>query len=150
MLEIFQNSLINLNFTKSSNQLTIKNFLKIFIKKDNNKFKSNNLLEIFDNFKVFVQKETNQIKGRIFEVTGMGGFLMTEKCDYLENYFDIDKELIIFEDIKEAADKINFYKKNLKLIEEISLNAQNKVLNEHTYEKRLKKIFKEVLNENIS
>ena len=30
--------------------------------------------------------------------------------------------------MEEAADKINFYK-NLKLIEEISMNAKNKVLN---------------------
>lgn len=150
MLEIFQNSLINLNFTKSSNQLTAKNFLKIFLSKENNKYRVNNLREIFDNTKVFVQKETHQIKGRIFEVTGMGGFLITEKCDYLKNYFDIDKELVIFEDIKEAADKINFYKKKIRLIETISVNAQNKVLNEHTYEKRLNKIFSIVLNENLS
>ena len=56
MYEIFQNSLINLNFTKSSNQLTIKNFLKIFIKKESYKYKLNNLREIFDNTKVFFSK----------------------------------------------------------------------------------------------
>ena len=55
MYEIFQNSLINLNFTKSSNQLTIKNFLKIFIKKSY-KYKLNNLREIFDNTKVFSKR----------------------------------------------------------------------------------------------
>ena len=80
----------------------------------------------------------------------MGGFLLTEKCNYLENYFNLDKELITFENMEEAADKINFYKKNLKLIEEISMNAKNKVLNEHTYEKRFIKIFNKVLDENIS
>ena len=100
--------------------------------------------------KFFFKKDKRQIKGRIFEVTGMGGFLLTEKCNYLENYFNLDKELITFENMEEAADKINFYKKNLKLIEEISMNAKNKVLNEHTYEKRFIKIFSKVLDENIS
>ena len=57
MYEIFQNSLINLNFTKSSNQLTIKNFFKnFFIKKESYKYKLNNLREIFDNTKVFFSK----------------------------------------------------------------------------------------------
>ena len=72
MLEIFQNSLINLNFTKSSNQLTIKNFLKIFLSKENDKYRVNNLREIFDKSKVFVQKETYQIKGRILKLQEWG------------------------------------------------------------------------------
>ena len=74
MYEIFQNSLINLNFTKSSNQLTIKNFLKIFIKKESYKYKLNNLREIFDNTKVFFKKITDKLKEEYLKLQGWVDF----------------------------------------------------------------------------
>ncbi len=147
MFDLFENSLININFTKSSNQLTLKNFIKILLKKDNYKLTINTPREIIDNIKIFIQKDIRQIKARIFEVTGAGGFLLSEKCKYLDQYFETDREIVTFENIKEASDKIAFYKKKEKLIYEISKNAEKRVLNEHTYEKRFKKIFKKILND---
>ncbi len=144
MFNIFKNSLININFTKSSNQVTLKNFIKILFKKENFKFTINTPQEIIDNIKIFIQKDIRQIKARIFEVTGVGGFLLSEKCKYLEHYFETDREIVTFENIEEASEKIDFYRKKEKLINEISINAEKRVLNEHTYEIRFKKIFKTI------
>jgi spore maturation protein CgeB len=145
MLDVFKNSSVNLNFTKSSNQKNIKTLAKIFLKKEQSKYKFNTKSQIKDNIKIFLQKNTRQIKGRIFEVTGVGGFLLTENCDYLERYFELDKELITFENIEEAKEKIKFYLKNQKIITLISENARKKVLNEHTYEKRFLDLFKKII-----
>ena len=145
MLNVFKNSSINLNFTKSSNQKNIRTAAKVFLNKESLKYKLNTLSQIKDNIKIFLQKDTRQIKARIFEVTGVGGFLLTENCDYLEKYFEIDKELITFENIKEAGEKIKFYLKNDKLINSISFNARKKVFNEHTYEKRFLDLFQKII-----
>lgn len=146
MFDIFYNSKINLNFTKSSNQITIKNFIKLFLKKENYKIKLNSIKEIKDNLKIFGQKDTRQIKARVFEVTGAGGFLLTENCKYIEDYFKIDEEIVTFENVEEAADKIKFYYNNEKLLDKISINGQKRVLQEHTYETRFKTLFNKVLN----
>lgn len=146
MFEIFHKSKINLNFTKSSNQVTIKNFIKLFLKKENYKIKLNSVKEIKDNLKIFFQRDIRQIKARIFEVTGARGFLLTENCKYIEDYFKIDDEIVIFENVDEATDKIKFYYNNERLVNKISINAQKRVLNDHTYEKRFKTLFDKVLN----
>jgi spore maturation protein CgeB len=145
MIDVFKSSSINLNFTNSSNQKNIKTFIKIFLNKDQLEYKFNSALRVKDNIKIFLQKDIRQIKARIFEVTGVGGFLLTENCDYLEKYFEKNKELVTFECIEEAKEKIKFYLKNEKLITSICKNARKKVLNEHTYEKRLKDLFKKLI-----
>jgi len=50
-----------------------------------------------------------QIKGRPFEVCLAGGFLLTEYVPGIENYFDIDKEIVCFHDADEMIDKIIYY-----------------------------------------
>jgi len=49
------------------------------------------------------------IKGRIFEVCLAGGFLLTEYVPGLENYFEIDKEIVCFRNNDELIDKIGYY-----------------------------------------
>ena len=50
-----------------------------------------------------------QMKARIFEVPMAGGFLLTEYVPGLENYFEIDKEIVCFKNAEEMIDKINYY-----------------------------------------
>ena len=145
MLDVYCNSKINLNFSESSYQKNLKTFIKIFLKK-NSKFsyRPNNLENIKNNFSNFFKKTTKQIKGRVFEVPGCRGFLLTENSPYLDKYFEIDKELITFNSLDEAKDKINFYIKNYNLTKKISELGYLKVINEHTYEKRFLEIYKKI------
>lgn len=48
-------------------------------------------------------------KGRIFQVCMAGGFLLTEYRPGIENYFEIGKEIVCFDGIKEMLGKIEFY-----------------------------------------
>ncbi len=146
MLDVYSNSLISLNFSESSYQKNFKTLIKIFFSKNlNNNIEINNLKLISANLKNFFQKTKHQIKGRVFEVPGCKGFLLTEKSPLLENYFKIDSEIVTFENLDEAIDKIKFYKKNINEIEKIKERGYLKVINEHTYEKRLIEIFTKLL-----
>ena len=145
MVEVYSNSIINLNFSESSNQKNFKSFVKIFLTKTyNGKFKINDIGLTFQNFKNFFKISRNQIKGRVFEVPGCEGFLLTEYSPNLENYFELDKEIVSFHSLEEANDKIKFYKNNIKEANKIAKFGYQKVLNEHTYEKRFLDIFKKI------
>jgi len=50
-----------------------------------------------------------QLKARIFEVCLAGGFLLTEYVPDIENYFEIDKEIVCFHNADEMIDKIIYY-----------------------------------------
>ncbi len=49
------------------------------------------------------------IKGRVTGVCLAGGFLLTEYVPGIENYFEIDKEIVCFENTDEMIDKITYY-----------------------------------------
>ena len=146
MLDVYSNSLISLNLSESSYQRNFRTFVKVFLsKKLNNKIEINNFKLIYLNLINFFQKTTFQIKGRVFEVPACKGFLLTEKSPHLEEYFKINSEIVTFENLDEAIDKIKFYKKNSSEIKKIKEKGYLKAINEHTYEKRLLKIFNKLL-----
>ena len=143
MYNIFSKSLINLNFSLSSDQISLKKFIKIFFNKNNKgKINLNKFYQIILNTKNFFDKKSYQIKARVFEITGCGGFLLTENAPYLDEYFDIEKELVIFHDKKDLNDKINFFLKNPDKLKFIAKKGQIKTIQHHTYEKRFNEIFK--------
>ncbi len=145
-IEVYSNSTINLNFSKSSNQKNFRNFIKIFLNKStSNNYRINSLQSMIDNGKNFINKNRNQIKARVFEITGCNGFLLSENSENIEEYFELDKEIVIFDSIEEAKDKIKFFIKNKTETKKIALNGYNRVLKDHTYEKRFLKIFEKVL-----
>ncbi len=74
---------------------------------------------------------------RLFEATGVGSCLFTENSKNISDLFDVNKEIITFNNKEDLNDKINYFKKNPSEIEEIGKNAQKKVLNNHTFEQRI-------------
>ena len=70
----------------------------------------------------------------LFEIPFSKGFQITNVCS--ENYFTIDKEIIIFNDYDDLINKINFFMKKIKLRENIIKKAFLKCVSHHTYEKR--------------
>lgn len=50
-----------------------------------------------------------QLKDRIFHVCMAGGFLLCERVDGLDEFFQPDEEIVLFKDLDEAARKIRFY-----------------------------------------
>ena len=83
----------------------------------------------------------NQIKARVFEVTGSGGFLMTEDAKNLNKVFT-ENEIITFTDINDCIKKIKFYLNNLEERDNIVFNGFRKTSDEFTYKKRVENIIK--------
>lgn len=81
----------------------------------------------------------NQIKARVFEVTGSGGFLISENAKNLDNFLG-NKEIVIFEDLQESANKIQFYLKNLDMRDEMVKHSFQKVSQNYTYKEVVQNI----------
>ncbi|MHA1380669.1 MAG: CgeB family protein [Candidatus Helarchaeota archaeon] len=119
------------NYRIEANILTFDNMIRII-----NKSRLNLNLSTSSDLK------TKQIKGRIFEITMCGGFLITEYLPEIEKYFKIDKEIVCYNSIEDLIEKTHYYLENPNLREKIALNGYKRSQKEHTYKKRFEKIFK--------
>jgi len=82
----------------------------------------------------------NQIKSRVFEVTGSGGFLLTENAKNLDKVLVDNKEISVFTDINNCIEKINYYLDNLELRDELADSGFIKTEKNYTYVNRIKDI----------
>ncbi|MCF8054658.1 MAG: glycosyltransferase [Deltaproteobacteria bacterium] len=84
MVEVFNRTKINLNFTGMSTMTTIGKELNI-------------------------QKLRRQMKGRIAEIALCGGFVLSDYASGMEEVFEIDKEIVVFSSKEEMLEKIKYY-----------------------------------------
>ena len=77
---------------------------------------------------------------RIFESTGSGVCLITENKSNLKNFFDIDKEIVVYDNLEDAIKKIKYYLTNKDIALKIGKNARLKTLNQHTMASRWNKL----------
>ncbi len=78
---------------------------------------------------------------RVWDILSCGGFLMTDYRIELLNYFEPEKDIVIFEDSDELTDKAEFYLSHDSIRNKIVQNAYNKVSKLHTCKNRIKNIF---------
>lgn len=143
MLKIFSQSKINLNFTKASG-IFWKELASIFLhRKYDRSIEINNPKYLIDSIKTMqASLYKKQIKGRNFEVPGCGGFLLSEYVGHLEDYYEIDKEIVCFKNIKELIKKIKYYLAHEEEREAIAKAGYERTIKDHTWEKRFNEIFK--------
>ena len=77
---------------------------------------------------------------RLFEATGMGSLLLTDKKNNLNKLFEIDKEIVTYSCKEEALEKVKYLLENPKKLSEIALAGQERTLKDHTYEIRMKEL----------
>lgn len=85
-----------------------------------------------------------QMKLRIFEVACADSLLITENVENLDMYFKPNEDVIVFENVEQCSELINFYLKNEKERIRISNNGRNKFLNEHTSKIRLSNLINQI------
>lgn len=83
-----------------------------------------------------------QMKLRMFEIPANNSLLLTEHHNDLDQFYEIDKEIITFKSVNEFVSKSKFLLERPKLIRSITSNGHKRFMNEHTSEKRLDKILK--------
>src|SRR4051794_41084590 len=86
-----------------------------------------------------------QIKGRNFEVPGCGGFLLTERVPHLERYFEIDREIAVFDDEDDLVRQVARWLEDETGRAAVADAGYRRVLAEHTYDDRFKEIFEVAL-----
>jgi len=89
------------------------------------------------------QRKT-QMKQRIFEVPAGAGLLFTEYHAGIEEFFEIDKEVVTFKTFGEFSEKANFLLKNPKVVERIAKAGHQRFLTEHDSKIRLANILEQI------
>jgi len=81
------------------------------------------------------------VKGRDFEGPACGALLVTMDSEDIKKYFIPGKEIITYKDVDDAAKKIKYYLEHEKERKIIIDNGYNRILKDHTYERRFNEIF---------
>ena len=85
-------------------------------------------------------QRSRQIKARVFEVTGVGGFLITENTDDIDRYFIPGEEIVIFEGIWDAVEKIKLFLSHPDDRDRIAWAGCERTRREHTYDIRFREL----------
>lgn len=79
---------------------------------------------------------------KIFEISGSGAFMLTDRPYGLEKLFELGKEVICYENGKELRELVKYYLYAEEERKEISKRSQNRTYRYHTYEDRVHRILR--------
>lgn len=79
---------------------------------------------------------------RIWDVLGCGGFLISNYQAEIPEYFEIGKDLEVYESEADLLEKVDYYLRHDAQRMEIALSGYEKVAKYHTYEVRLAEMFR--------
>ena len=77
---------------------------------------------------------------RVIDIMGAGGFVLTNYCEETAALFKEDKEIVMFKTPEELFEKVEYYLQHNEEREQIAKAGHDKVLECHTYEKKLEKL----------
>lgn len=82
-----------------------------------------------------------QIKGRTFEVPGCGGFELTERVAHLDRYFDLEREIAVYDDTAGLIEQARHWMERPDERAAVAQAGYRRVMAEHTYDHRFAEIF---------
>lgn len=81
--------------------------------------------------------ENNANNMRLYEATGVGALLITDRKDNLGELFEIGKEVVAYTRAEEAAELIRYYLDHPEEAQAIAKAGQTRTLRDHTYKQRM-------------
>jgi spore maturation protein CgeB len=81
--------------------------------------------------------ETNANNMRLYEATGVGALLITDRKDNLGELFEVGKEVVAYSSPEEAAEMIRYYIAHPEEARAIARAGQARTLRDHTYQRRM-------------
>lgn len=143
MVRIFSRSKINLNLSNTGFFMgSFRGLIGIFFRKGGLfGIRTNTLRVTKEGFRRYFFGSPEQIKGRNFEVPACRGFLITSDASNLREYYEDGKEIVIFNNVNDLIKKIKYYLKHEVERETIAEAGYLRTIQDHTYEKRLRRIF---------
>ena len=85
-----------------------------------------------------------QVRLREFEAPMSGAFYVVEYMEELEEFFEVGKEVVCYQDKNDLAEKVQYYLKHSSEREKIRQAGYRRARSEHTWQKRFKKVFREI------
>ena len=85
-----------------------------------------------------------QLKDKIFDICMCGGFLLCEYIPGIEEFYEVDKEIVCFADMEEATAKIRYYLDHEAERQAIAQAGWERAQREHSQSTRLLRIFEEI------
>ena len=77
---------------------------------------------------------------RLYEATGVGAMLLTDRKDNLGELFEVGKEVVAYSSKEEAAEMIRHYTEHPEEAASIARAGQARTLREHTYARRMEEL----------
>ena len=105
------------------------------------------MIAIFEQSKVSLNLSSashgveNQIKGRTFEIPACRGLLVTGAVDNLDEYYEPNREILVYHDTSELADLCGRALADEAWRTSIVEAGYRRTLAEHTYEHRFNSLF---------
>ena len=84
--------------------------------------------------------ENNANNMRLYEATGVGAMLLTDRKDNLHELFDIGREVVVYSSKEEAAELVRHYLAHPEEMARIAQAGQARTLREHTYTQRMQEL----------
>jgi spore maturation protein CgeB len=77
---------------------------------------------------------------RLYEATGVGALLITDRKDNLDELFEVGKEVVTYSSPEEAAELIRHYISHPDEAHTIASAGQARTLRDHTYQRRMEEL----------
>jgi spore maturation protein CgeB len=77
---------------------------------------------------------------RLFEATGVGALLMTEAAANLPDFFEPDREVVVYDGADELVERIRHFLEHEDERRQIAAAGQRRTLTEHTYGHRIRQL----------
>lgn len=78
---------------------------------------------------------------RVLDIMACGGFVLSNRQPEIEEYFEIDREIVVFDSLEDCMEKIEYYLSHEEERAQIAKAGQEKVRKVFSYEHMLEKIF---------
>lgn len=148
MVEIFNRSKINLNISNSV-QFDLGYLLTIFPPSRYEKGLIRKLYSIFGPqlHTLLAPKKNDQVKARLFEIAACQSFFLTHYTAGLERFYQINKEVVVYNSKNELVRLIKHYLVSENERETISRFAYLKTVNKYSYKLLFKKILDQIIGQ---
>ena len=84
--------------------------------------------------------ENNANNMRLYEATGVGTLLLTDRKDNLHELFDIGREVVAYSTKEEVVELVRYYLDHPEEAAKIAKAGQARTLREHTYLQRMQEL----------
>ncbi len=130
--------------------------LSLFIQEGGRRFTEEEAVKIYNYSKININLHSSMwhwdinpngdfLNPRVYEILACGGFQLVDRRRYMEGLFENGKDLVVFETVDDLRKKIKYYLANEEERVAIAAHGRENVLNNHTYERRIREMMNIIL-----